>query len=169
MLLVPLDGHQRWYRYHQLFRDMLRPSWTGRARRLPALLGRAAAWYVANGRLADALAYSIAAGEVDAVAQLRAQLAAEQVPSAAGASFLTAAELRILPMLATHLSFPEIAAQMFVSPHTVKSQAVSLYRKLGASSRGPGGRPVPRTGAPGPLTAWWSARRRQQGHFIPIA
>ena len=38
-------------------------------------------------------------------------------------------------MLATHLSFPEIAAQMFVSPHTVKSQAVSLYRKLGASSR----------------------------------
>ena len=38
-------------------------------------------------------------------------------------------------MLATHLSFPEIAAQIFVSPHTVKSQAMSLYRKLGASSR----------------------------------
>jgi LuxR family transcriptional regulator, maltose regulon positive regulatory protein len=52
-----------------------------------------------------------------------------------GASALTIAELRILPMLATHLSFPEIGAEMFLSPHTVKSQAMSLYRKLGASSR----------------------------------
>ena len=48
---------------------------------------------------------------------------------------MTLAELRILPMLATHLSFPEIGAEMFLSPHTVKSQAMSLYRKLGASSR----------------------------------
>ena len=38
-------------------------------------------------------------------------------------------------MLATHLSFPEIGAEMFLSPHTVKSQAMSIYRKLGASSR----------------------------------
>ena len=38
-------------------------------------------------------------------------------------------------MLATHLSFPEIGADMFLSPHTVKSQAMSIYRKLGASSR----------------------------------
>jgi len=51
------------------------------------------------------------------------------------ASSLTAAELRILPMLATHMSFPEIGAEMFLSPNTVKSQAISVYRKLGASSR----------------------------------
>ena len=38
-------------------------------------------------------------------------------------------------MLATHLSFPEIGAELFLSPHTVKSQAMSAYRKLGASSR----------------------------------
>ncbi len=38
-------------------------------------------------------------------------------------------------MLATHLSFPEIGAEMFLSPHTIKSQAMSIYRKLGASSR----------------------------------
>ena len=56
-------------------------------------------------------------------------------PGAPGASSLTAAELRVLPMLATHLSFPEIGAEMFLSPHTVKSQAMSIYRKLGASSR----------------------------------
>jgi LuxR family transcriptional regulator, maltose regulon positive regulatory protein len=52
-----------------------------------------------------------------------------------GASALTAAELRLLPMLATHLSFREIAEQIFLSPNTVKSQAMSIYHKLGASSR----------------------------------
>jgi LuxR family transcriptional regulator, maltose regulon positive regulatory protein len=66
---------------------------------------------------------------------LRRQLAAERGPATPGASALTAAELRLLPLLSTHLSFPEIAAELFLSPHTVKSQATSIYRKLGASSR----------------------------------
>jgi LuxR family transcriptional regulator, maltose regulon positive regulatory protein len=44
-------------------------------------------------------------------------------------------ELRILPLLATHLPAAEIAAELFVSVHTVKSQQASLYRKLGTSSR----------------------------------
>jgi LuxR family maltose regulon positive regulatory protein len=66
---------------------------------------------------------------------LRARLSAEPAPAARGMSSLTTAELRVLPMLATHLSFPEIGAEMFLSPNTVKSQAMSIYRKLGASSR----------------------------------
>ena len=66
---------------------------------------------------------------------LRAQLAAERGAAIAGPSALTAAELRVLPMLATHLSFPGIGAEMFLSPHTVESQAMSIYRKLEASSR----------------------------------
>ena len=39
-------------------------------------------------------------------------------------------------MLATHLSFPEIAGEMFLSRHTIKSQTASVYRKLMATSRG---------------------------------
>jgi LuxR family transcriptional regulator, maltose regulon positive regulatory protein len=75
-------------------------------------------------------------GTLTAEAQaLRAQLSARRGPSASGASSLTAAELRVLPLLATHLSFPEIGAALFLSPNTVKSQAMSLYRKLGANSR----------------------------------
>ena len=66
---------------------------------------------------------------------LRAQLSAGHAPSIPRTSSLTSAELRVLPMLATHLSFPEIGAGLFLSPHTVKSQAMSIYRKLGASSR----------------------------------
>ncbi len=66
---------------------------------------------------------------------LRAQLARERGSSVPGASALTAAELRLLPLLSTHLSFPQIAQEMFLSRHTVKSQANAIYRKLGASSR----------------------------------
>ena len=66
---------------------------------------------------------------------LRAQLARENRPAAPGPSALTTAELRLLPLLSTHLSFPEVAAELSLSPHTVKSQASSIYRKLGASSR----------------------------------
>ena len=48
---------------------------------------------------------------------------------------LTGAELRLLPLLGTHLSFREIGARLYLSRHTVKTQAISAYRKLGASSR----------------------------------
>jgi LuxR family maltose regulon positive regulatory protein len=71
----------------------------------------------------------------DEARALRAQLASERGSAIPGASALTTAELRVLPMLATHLSFPEIGAEMFLSPNTVKSQAISIYRKLEASSR----------------------------------
>jgi LuxR family maltose regulon positive regulatory protein len=72
---------------------------------------------------------------VDEAQAIRACLAKNRDPGIAGASALTAAELRLLPMLSTHLSFPGIAGEMFLSPHTIKSQAMSLYRKLGVSSR----------------------------------
>jgi LuxR family transcriptional regulator, maltose regulon positive regulatory protein len=66
---------------------------------------------------------------------LRARLVKERGSSTPGASALTGAELRLLPMLSTHLSFPEIGKELFLSTNTIKSQAVSIYRKLGASSR----------------------------------
>ena len=52
-----------------------------------------------------------------------------------GVSSLTTAELRLLPLLATHLSLAEISECLVVSRNTVKTQAISIYRKLGASSR----------------------------------
>jgi LuxR family maltose regulon positive regulatory protein len=54
----------------------------------------------------------------------------------AGATTLTPAELRLLPLLPTHLSFPEIGARLFLSRHTVKTQAIAIYHKLDVSSRG---------------------------------
>ena len=66
---------------------------------------------------------------------LQSQLAAGRQPEDNWASSLTGAELRLLPLLTTHLSFREIADRLFVSRNTVKTQAISVYRKLGVSSR----------------------------------
>jgi LuxR family transcriptional regulator, maltose regulon positive regulatory protein len=66
---------------------------------------------------------------------LRDRLASERGSGAPGASSLTTAELRLLPLLSTHLSFAEIATGMSLSRHTISSQAMSIYRKLGTGSR----------------------------------
>ena len=66
---------------------------------------------------------------------LRAQLAKERSSSVSGAPALTAAELRLLPLLSTHLSFPEIAGELLLFRHTIKTEANAIYRKLGASTR----------------------------------
>jgi LuxR family maltose regulon positive regulatory protein len=60
---------------------------------------------------------------------------AELPAGSVGPSSLTTAELRLLPLLVTHLTYPEIGERLYVSRHTVKTQALSIYRKLGVSSR----------------------------------
>jgi LuxR family maltose regulon positive regulatory protein len=52
-----------------------------------------------------------------------------------GASALAAAELRLLPLLTTYLSVQEIAAELVLSPHIIKAQMRSIYRKLEATTR----------------------------------
>jgi len=67
-------------------------------------------------------------------AELRSRLGAitTQVP---GASSITSAELRVLPLLPTHMSFREIGERLSISVHTVRSHAISIYRKLDVTSR----------------------------------
>ena len=50
-----------------------------------------------------------------------------------GAQRRPAADLRLL---ATDLSLPEIARELYLSTNTVKTHTRSIYRKLGVSSRG---------------------------------
>jgi len=60
----------------------------------------------------------------------------EAMPECGGTrAALTPAELRLLPLLTTHLTFREIGEQLFVSRNTIKTQAISVYRKLGVTSR----------------------------------
>lgn len=71
---------------------------------------------------------------VDRARSLRHEVAVLPKPETKSAG-LTPAELRLVPLLATHLSFREIANELLVSRNTVKTQAISIYRKLGVSGR----------------------------------
>jgi LuxR family maltose regulon positive regulatory protein len=71
----------------------------------------------------------------DATDRLGVEIAAMPNPHDGVTSGLTRAELRLLPLLSTHLSFKEIGARLHVSRNTIKTQAISVYRKLGVSSR----------------------------------
>jgi LuxR family transcriptional regulator, maltose regulon positive regulatory protein len=68
--------------------------------------------------------------------ELRERLEATSGSAGSWAMSLTGAELRLLPYLATHLTFPEIGLRLFISRNTVKSEALAIYRKLSAASRG---------------------------------
>jgi LuxR family maltose regulon positive regulatory protein len=125
--------------------------------RLRPMMTAAAPWLSVAARLEaiDALiaVRDVAAGrtlmrEVDDILLVRPELGAlttdaqamrsrlERITEAGvGQWTLTTAELRVLQYLPTHLTFAEIADRLFVSPHTVKSQAVAIYSKLGVSSR----------------------------------
>ena len=75
LLLVALDRQREWYRYHHLFRELLRAELE---RREPGLIqqlhARAAAWCEANGLPETAIDHAQAAGDADRVARLVASL-----------------------------------------------------------------------------------------------
>ena len=73
---------------------------------------------------------------VEDAQELRERLAATSGSAGTWAMSLTGAELRLLPYLATHLTFPEIGERLYISRNTVKTEATAIYRKLGAASRG---------------------------------
>jgi LuxR family maltose regulon positive regulatory protein len=56
-------------------------------------------------------------------------------PRVPSAMTLTAAEMRVLDLLPTHLTLGEIADELHLSRNTVKSQVASVYRKLRAVNR----------------------------------
>ncbi|HAP75879.1 MAG TPA: hypothetical protein DCR14_07315 [Acidimicrobiaceae bacterium] len=62
--------------------------------------------------------------------------AASSLPRRTGIiSPLSTAELRVLAYLPTHHSIPQVARKLYVAPSTVRSQVLSIYRKLGVNSR----------------------------------
>jgi LuxR family maltose regulon positive regulatory protein len=71
LFVVPLDMSRRWYRYHQLFGELLRADLQ---RSEPDLVGglhrRAAAWFEAEGLVDEALRHLVAAGDIAQSADL---------------------------------------------------------------------------------------------------
>jgi LuxR family maltose regulon positive regulatory protein len=71
LFLVPLDETRTWYRYHHLFRQMLRAEL---ARRHPELVadlhGRASGWYRERGLISEAIDHATAAGDAAGAAAM---------------------------------------------------------------------------------------------------
>jgi LuxR family maltose regulon positive regulatory protein len=127
------------------------------ARRLSALMRGIIPWFAVYGALLQART-ALLLGDTDTartlyldaksnlsddlagtlLEELRADVAAELarrsadgIPSLA----LTTAEMRVLAFMPSHLTFRQIGDQLFIAQTTVKSHALSIYRKLGVRSR----------------------------------
>ena len=60
LFMVPLDDRRKWYRYHQLFADVLRAHLLDeQPDRVPELHRRAASWYEQNGERAEAIRHAM--------------------------------------------------------------------------------------------------------------
>ena len=71
LFLVGLDDDRDWYRFHQLFCELLRGQLARRGdERMQELHRRAFAWYAEAGHTAAAVHHGIVAGEVEAAAEL---------------------------------------------------------------------------------------------------
>jgi LuxR family maltose regulon positive regulatory protein len=128
-----------------------------RARRLTAQVTGIAPWFAVAGRSIQARTAALlgdgpmarqligearAAMTPDLAAWLTADLLAEAeaalrtaTSDGVSANVLTAAEIRVLQFLPSHLTFGQISGHLFLSSNTVKTHALAIYRKLGASTR----------------------------------
>ena len=71
LFLVPLDDRRRWYRYHQLFADVLHARLLDeQPGQVPDLHRRASAWYQQNGEPSEAISHALAAGDFGRAADL---------------------------------------------------------------------------------------------------
>ncbi|MFL6160625.1 MAG: LuxR C-terminal-related transcriptional regulator [Jatrophihabitantaceae bacterium] len=71
LFLVPLDDRRQWYRYHQLFADVLRAHLLEeQGDGVAELHRRASAWFEANGDASQAISHALAGGHLDRAADL---------------------------------------------------------------------------------------------------
>ena len=71
LFLVPLDDRRRWYRYHQLFADVLQAHLLDeQPDDVPDLHRRASAWYEQNDEPAEAIRHALAAEDFERAADL---------------------------------------------------------------------------------------------------
>ncbi len=88
---------------------------------------------VSRAELDPAFAHSARVGQL--VAMARSAMADAPGPRTPAPAVLTAAELRVLQFLPSHLTLPQIAGRLFLSTNTVKTHVQAAYRKLDVVNR----------------------------------
>jgi len=77
LFIVPLDESRQWYRYHRLFRELLRSL--QEARHLAPLHQKAARWYEQNGLLDEAMQHALAAEDWDEAERMMESAASQAI------------------------------------------------------------------------------------------
>lgn len=77
LFVFPLDDHQRWYRYHRLFADLLqaRLQQQAGAQAVASFRHQASVWYEENGLMDEAIEHALAAQDFERAARLIEQVA----------------------------------------------------------------------------------------------
>ena len=71
LFVIPLDTEGEWFRFHQLFQDILRKQLERHAEPadITALHGRASVWFENQGLVEEAISHALAAGDLDQMPQ----------------------------------------------------------------------------------------------------
>ena len=97
LFIIPLDDRRRWFRYHNLFGEMLSDRLKRRsAETLPELYQRASTWYAEHEMEEEAVEYALTAGDYDQAAAIIQE---------SGATFLSKGRWNLL--LGWNERFPE--------------------------------------------------------------
>jgi len=98
LFVIPLDDEGQWYRYHQLFTDLLRArlQQTFPAEAIETLHQRAAAWYEKTGMMAEAIEHALLASDYSHAVKLIEKTA---MPMILNAYFKTVEDwLKVIPL-----------------------------------------------------------------------
>lgn len=106
LFIVPLDNNRKWYRYHHLFRDVLRAHlMREQPEQVSILHQRASEWYEQNGLLSEAIRHSLTARDYEKAAGLVEQVWSEMDRNRQSAQWLEWAKalpdemIRVRPVL----------------------------------------------------------------------
>ncbi len=96
LFIVPLDNNRQWYRYHHLFRDVLRAHLIQEhPHQVSELHSRASEWYEQNDLSSEAIRHSLTAGDYEKAAGLVEQVWSEMDRNRQSAQWLEWA--KVLP------------------------------------------------------------------------
>jgi LuxR family maltose regulon positive regulatory protein len=130
LFLVALDERREWFRYHHLFRDLLRHE-LGRASGdlAPALHRRASAWHSRHDNLEEAIAHATAAGDFGDAGEL---IARHWRPVWSQGQFETVARwVDALPHEAVLADARLCFARGWAALHLAQPQLCDRWRRLG--------------------------------------
>ncbi|GHO46770.1 LuxR C-terminal-related transcriptional regulator [Ktedonospora formicarum] len=136
LFLIALDEERHWYRFHDLFREMLLTHLRASQPELvPTLHERATRWYEAQGALPEAIRHALAINDLSSAAELM-EKAAESIWLAGGAKIVLD-WIVLLPeaVLRQHLNLGLTAAlhmlhKLFGAPEEYQSEALVKVEQI---------------------------------------